>query len=85
MKTSSETSPIMIFAGTNWEAGVVKSLLENAEIKVFLQDEHMGMLEPWVTAAGGAGAVKVLISSADAKKASEIVSDFKKNTNEKGE
>ena len=85
MKTSNETRPIMIFAGTNWEAGVVKSLLQNAEIEAYLKDEHIGMLEPWVSAAGGAGAVKVFVSDLDFKNASEIVNEFKKNMNENGE
>ena len=85
MKTSNETSPIMIFAGTTWETGVVKSLLENAEIEVFLKDELIGMLGPWVSTAGGAGAVKVFISGSDFEMASEIVNEFKKNMYENGE
>ncbi len=85
MKTSNVSNPIMIFAGTNWEAGVVKSLLGNAEIEAFLKDELIGMLEPWVAAAGGAGAVKVFVSGSDFEMASEIVNEFKNNMNENGE
>jgi len=42
----------MIFVGTAWEAGIVKSLLENAEIEALLKDEIMGTLNPWWTAPG---------------------------------
>jgi len=85
MTTNKEIEPVLIFAGTNWEAGVVKSLLENAEIEAFLKDELMGMLEPWVSAAGGAGAVKVFVSSSDFELASEIVNEFVKNSMESDE
>lgn len=73
-----ENEPVLIFAGTNRETGVVKSMLENAEIEEFLKDELIGMLEPWVSAAGGA--VKVFVSGSDFERASEIVNEFGKNT-----
>ena len=76
---------IMIFAGTNWEAGVVKSLLKNAKIHVFLQNENIETLGPWAAGGAASEAVKVFISRADAKMASEIVNDFRKNANESGE
>lgn len=82
MNKSNEIQPVMVFAGTNWEAGVVKSLLENAEIEAFLKDDLMGTINPWVTEAGGAGAVKVFISSVDIEKAIPIVKEFEKNLKE---
>ncbi len=85
MKTSSEFDSIMIFAGTSWETGVVKNLLENADIKTFLKDEKTGTLEPWVAAPGGVGSVKVFVTAPDVKKAIQIVNGFKKNPNLNGE
>lgn len=82
MKNNKNIEPVLVFAGTNWEAGVVKSLLENAEIEAFLKDDLMGTINPWVTEAGGAGAVKVFISSHDLEKAIPIVKEFEKNLNE---
>lgn len=82
MTANNDIEPVLIFAGTNWKDGVVKSLLENAEIKAFLKDELIGMLEPWVSAAGCAGAVKVFVSSSDFEMASEVVNEFVKNTKE---
>lgn len=80
-----ETEPILIFAGTAWEAGIVKSLLENAEVEAFLKDEIMGTLNPWWTAPGGAGSVKVFVSGPDYEKANEIVKEFERNIKEKDE
>jgi hypothetical protein len=85
MKKYSETEPILVFAGTAWEAGIVKSLLENAEIEAFLKDEIMGTLNPWWTAPGGAGSVKVFVSGTDSDKAFEIVQEFERNIKEKDE
>ena len=85
METINETEPILVFAGTAWEAGIVKSLLENAEVEAFLKDEIMGTLNPWWTAPGGAGSVKVFVSDLDSDKAFEIVKEFERNIKEKDE
>ena len=47
-----ENNPVDVFAGTAWEAAVVKSLLENAEIEVFLKDEIRGTMVPWHISPG---------------------------------
>ncbi len=85
MNKNHEIEPILIFAGTIWEAGIVKSLLENAEVEAFLKDEIMGTLNPWWTAPGGAGSVKVFVSGLDFDKANEIVKEFEKNIKNKDE
>ena len=85
MKTSNVSNPIMIFAGTNWEAGVLKSHLEDAKIEVLMKEEGIDELEPWVGAAGGYESVKVFVSGSDIEMASEIVSAFKKNNTNNGE
>ena len=63
MKTNNEILPVEVFSGTIWEAEMVKSLLENAEIETFLRDENIGTLAPWYSAPGGAGSVKVIVSN----------------------
>jgi hypothetical protein len=70
---------IEVFSGTAWEAGVLKSLLENAEIQVYVKDEIRGTMAPWHVAPGGVGAVKVIVSDVDYEKAIQVVSDFEKN------
>jgi hypothetical protein len=77
-----EIEPVEIFSGTAWQAGIVKSLLENAEIEAFLIDHILGTLNPWWTAPGGAGSVKVFVSNRDFEKAKIIVDDFEKNSKE---
>ena len=71
--------PVEVFSGTEWQAGMVKSLLENAEIEAFLFDEIIGTLNPWWTAPGGAGSVRVFVSSDDFEKARIIVEEYDKN------
>jgi hypothetical protein len=79
MKTPDDYSPVIVFYGTMWEAGMVKSLLENAEIEAYLKDEIRGTYTPWHVAPGGAGAVKVVVSNRDFEKAKLIVDEYEKN------
>lgn len=79
MNANNENEPVEIYAGTAWHAGLLKSLLENAEIEAFLVDEIIGTLSPWWTAPGGAGSVKVVVDPADVEKAMLIVTEFECN------
>lgn len=79
MKTYQENDPKVIFAGTEWQAGMVKSMLESAGIEAFFKDEIMGTLNPWWTAPGGAGSVKVVISGKDFDQAKSIVDEYERN------
>jgi len=60
----------------DWQAAMVKSLLQNAEIETFLRDTRMGVLAPWNVTAGGAGPVKVIVSSLDFERAREVVAQY---------
>jgi hypothetical protein len=82
MDDEKDVKLVEIYAGTTWQAGMVKSLLENAEIEAFLADEIIGTLNPWWTAPGGAGPVKVFISSLDIENAMVIVREFENNLKE---
>jgi hypothetical protein len=75
MMTQSVT-PVEIFAGTAWEAALVKSLLENAEIEAFLKDEIRGTTMPWQVTSGGICTVKVVVSSENYALAKKVVDDF---------
>jgi hypothetical protein len=79
MKPNNEIVPVEIFAGTIWQSEMVKNLLENEGIETFLKDENTGTLAPWYTAPGGAGSVKVVVSSSDFDKAKLIVSEYENN------
>ena len=76
MKTKKDNDIVEVFAGTSIDAEIVRSLLEDSEIKTFLKDENMGSIAPWHVSAGGAGAVKIIISSNDYDKAKLIVEKF---------
>jgi hypothetical protein len=78
MDTNQEINPIEVFDGTQWEASLVKSLLDNAEIASFLKDERMGVLAPWNVVGGGAGPVKIFVSNLDYKKAKELIEQYEK-------
>jgi hypothetical protein len=78
MYADKRTEPVEIFAGTTWQAALVKSLLDDAEIEAFLENEIIGTLFPWVTAPGGAGSMKVFVSKLDYEKAKSVVEEYEK-------
>ncbi len=73
---------VEVFAGTYWEAVLVKSLLENAEVEAFLKNEAHGTLASWQVTPGGVAPVRVIVSSIDAEKATQVVRDFENNRKE---
>ena len=82
MKSHNEPVPVEVYSRSIWEAEMVKSLLENAEIETFLQDENTGTLAPWYTAPGGAGSVKVIVSNLDFDNARSVIVEYEKNQQE---
>lgn len=44
---NNEEKSIEVFTGTDWECGLVQSLLENAEINAFVYYGGRGTLAPW--------------------------------------
>ncbi len=79
MNPDNHNEPVEVYSGTAWHAGLLKSLLEDAEIEAFLVDEIIGTLNPWWTAPGGAGSVRVMVSVPDYQKAKDIVSEYEAN------
>ena len=81
MPEQSHNEPVEVYSGTAWHAGLLKSMLEDNGIQAFLIDEIIGTLNPWWTAPGGAGSVKVVVDPSDLQKASQIVTEFEENLN----
>ncbi len=79
MQRNKQNVPVEIFAGSPMEAEIVRSMLTDSGIEAFLKDENMGTIAPWHVSAGGAGAVKVIISNADYDKAKSVVEEYYKN------
>lgn len=73
MSSEEEIFPVIVFSGTLWEAGLVKSLLENNGIEAFLIDEYTGTIAPFYVAGGGAGSVKIEVANTDLDKALEVI------------
>ena len=83
MKTNDDITPVVVFAGNQFDAGLVKSMLEDREIEAYFRDDELGMIAPWYTAPGGAGAIKVVVSSADIEAAKVVVDEYYENINKK--
>ena len=73
-----ESDPVVVWSGTVWEAGLLKTVLENEEIETFLKDEIMGTLNPWWTSPGGAGSVSMVVSKGNEAKALIIIKEFER-------
>jgi len=72
---SIEKDPVEVFSGTAWECGLVQSLLENAEIKVFIYYGGRGTLAPWNT-VGSVPKNRIAVSSKDFDKAKQVVDQY---------
>jgi len=65
-----------VFAGELWKATMLKNVLEDNNIQVFLQNSLMGVIEPWVVSPGGFEPVKVVVSGDDYEKALALVEEY---------
>lgn len=77
-----KTEPVKVFSGTYLQCEMVRSLLENAGIESYLKDELLGTIAPWWAEPGGAGAVKVFVSTENEAQATLVVEQYEKNINE---
>jgi hypothetical protein len=78
-----DITQVVVFAGNQFYAGLVKTMLEDREIKAYFRDDELGMIAPWYSAPGGAGAIKVVVSSEDMEEAKEVVEEYYQNINKK--
>ncbi|MCK9400903.1 MAG: DUF2007 domain-containing protein [Bacteroidales bacterium] len=72
---NNENDPVEVFAGTSWEVALVQSLLENAEIKVYIHYGGEGTLAPW-DSGGGLPINRIIVSSSDYNKAKVVVDQY---------
>ena len=66
----------VIFNGSYFEAMNVKNLLEGAGITVFVQNEYMSTIEPWVVTSGGLNPVKLQVNEDDFEQAESIIKNY---------
>jgi len=72
---------ITVFSGSYSEAMNVRNLLEEKEITVFIQNEYMSSIEPWVVTSGGLNPVKLQVDEADFDEAKKIIEDYTAGNN----
>jgi hypothetical protein len=68
-------NPVELYSGTYWEAGLLKSMLDDAGIYSFLTDTIMGVY----ISPTGVRAVRVFVSESDYEKASATLREFEEN------
>lgn len=76
MAKRNETKMVEIYAGQLWQATMVKNILEDNGIQVYLDNELMGTIDPGRIAAGGMDPVKVVVLDADYKSAMVLMDEF---------
>ena len=67
---------INLFRGDYLEAMNVRNLLETHNIEVFVENEIMSSLKPWVVASGGFNPVMLKVNDKDFENAKKIIQDF---------
>lgn len=76
MKNEDDLKLVEVFAGELWQATMIKNVLEDNNIQVFIQNSLMGVIEPWVVSPGGFEPVKVIVTSPDYEKAMQLVEEY---------
>jgi hypothetical protein len=77
MKKEDQIESVEIYSGTDWQAQMVKNLLENEGINCYITNEIIGTIAPWYITPG-AGSVSVVVSSFDYQRAKAIVDEYEK-------
>ena len=71
-----ELAPYEVFDGTAWEAGLLKSILEDNEIETILKDSSFAT---WNLYPVRSGTVKVFVALKDFERAKIVVEEFISN------
>jgi hypothetical protein len=79
MNAENKERPVIVFSGTMWEAGLVKSLLENAEITAMFNNEIVGSNQGGIPIPFPGGNVSVVVSSTEYEIAMQVVKDYLAN------
>ncbi len=83
-KQDKNLAPTEVFEGSAWEAGLLKSILEDNDIETIIQEAYA---LPWNSLPVKGASAKVYVAMQDLEQAREIVDDFysnmqKENTND---
>jgi hypothetical protein len=75
-KEENEQDPYEVFEGSAWEAGLLKSILEDNEIETIIREAYS---LPWNSLPLKGAAAKVFVALKDFEKAKLIVDEFYAN------
>ena len=81
MKEESKSNPVEVFAGSLWQAQIVKTMIENEGIEVFLYNEFEGLNNSLFYSVAESNLVRVVVAEADLADAEIVVQEFEKNMN----
>lgn len=76
-----ETELVKIYVGEQWQATIVKEMLDDNGINAFIENELMGSIAPWQITAGGSASITVMIASSDYTLAKPLVDEFTNGSN----
>lgn len=68
-----------VYSGLPIDCYMIRSLLNDYGIEVYLQDECMGTIAPWYASPGGVGAVRLMVANDDADDAWKVVDEYENN------
>jgi hypothetical protein len=75
-KEDKDQAPYEVFEGTAWEAGLLKSILEDNEIETYITEAYQ---LPWNNIPIKGAAAKVFVALKDLDQAKTIVDEFYTN------
>lgn len=67
---------VEVYRGTLNEVVIIQNLLENNGIEVFVLNEIMANVEPWVVSPGGFKPVALTVNDENLDAATKIIEDF---------
>lgn len=71
-----ELAPYEVFDGNPWEAGLLKSILDDNEIESLIRDNSRMAYNVYPSVASS---IKVFVAFRDLERASKIVAEFREN------
>ncbi|NVO19018.1 MAG: DUF2007 domain-containing protein [Bacteroidetes bacterium] len=82
MAENDELAPYEVFEGTAWEAGLLRSILDDNEIENIQNDRAQ---LPWNMFPVGSSTIKVFVAQKDFEKALKLVKEFTENMKQSAE
>ncbi len=79
---SNEDKMAEVFAGELWQATMIKNILEDNNIRAFLNNEYLGTIAPYLADSGGMPNVTVMVNSHQREAALKLIEEFNKSAPE---